>query len=126
MRARLGASQHQSASAHVATTDELDGKMQPLVENLEKNVHIFSSGNAAEQDDLRIRMPLELAGEVRGAEQQRRAIAFILRIDRACRHRAKLFAGDVSVGRQQPAVRRDDVSATQAASWWRIAECVGV
>ena len=46
------AAQHQSATAHVAATDEISGESQLLPKTTQQNLDIFSCGNAAEKDDL--------------------------------------------------------------------------
>src|SRR5439155_7522292 len=46
------ATQHQSATAHVAATDEISRESQLLPKTRQQNIDIFSCGNAAWKDDL--------------------------------------------------------------------------
>jgi hypothetical protein len=50
-----GAAKKQTAAAHIAATDEIAREAKSLAEVLEKNVDVFRRGNAAEEDDLRVR-----------------------------------------------------------------------
>src|SRR4051794_30960684 len=57
---RANGAQHQTAARHVAESRKRGGKAQPLLKNGPEDVDVLAAGDAAEKDDLRVR--LELAG----------------------------------------------------------------
>src|SRR5207302_6891847 len=48
------ATQHQSAAAHVAASDEISRKAQSFIKVFQENVDVFSSGDAAKQNNVTI------------------------------------------------------------------------
>lgn len=50
--ARLNTSQHQSAPAHVSSTDEFRREHQLLAEDCQQGFNIFRCSNATHKDDL--------------------------------------------------------------------------
>ena len=100
------AAEKESAAAHVAAADEVDGKEKAFSKGLEENVGVFIRANASEQHDVCVR------GEQRG---QRGDVLFqgftkvrILMIDGNAGKRTELIEGDGGVGRKQAAVTGDD------------------
>jgi hypothetical protein len=94
------AAQHESAAAHVAAPDEIQGKDQALTEDLKERLDIFAAGDAAEQNvqTIRSRMLIQQAG---GAEQ-RRAIGFISFVDRDLCDGTELLDSDGRGGWDKP------------------------
>jgi hypothetical protein len=103
------AAQQQPAAAHVAATDELRRKAQPLAEHVEQQVHVLAGGDAAQQHDARFirqRRPPGCgcpAAAARGSAGRE--------VDGHGAERGEVVARDGLVGRQQAAVRRDDQRA---------------
>ena len=50
--ALVDTTEHQAASAHITTSNELHGEKQALAKNFKQGFHIFRSRNTAEQDHL--------------------------------------------------------------------------
>src|SRR6201999_4364849 len=79
--ARLAPSAEQATTAaHVAAAPELARKKQPLAEDLDERRHVLVRGDAAEQDEARVRsVPF---GELARMAVERRREARIVFVDR--------------------------------------------
>jgi hypothetical protein len=114
-----GAAEHQSAAAHVTAPDEFQWKTESLAENFLEHIDVFSSGDAAEQNNFAF--CAHPCGNAFGFAQQWAAIARIVFVDFNFGKRLEQFQINWGVCVEQTAIGGDDENSRQ--TWWRLSEC---
>ena len=99
-----GASQKQSAPAHVATPDKVRGKEQSFAQNRQQAIDVFSRRNASQQNDFASRRRERFGGLAQGTCKPR-LIGINFNIDKL----THLRLTNAGVGRKQTAAGRDDL-----------------
>src|ERR1700722_6470635 len=77
------AAQHQTAAAHISTSNKLRWKKQTLAENSQQRFHVFRSRDASEKNDFAVRSGS--FGERASVAVERIAEAWVAVIDGDCR-----------------------------------------
>ena len=98
----------ETAPTQIPASDELRRKEKALAEEIEKDVEIFSGGDAPEKDDGSSVRPL---GETPGIADQRISITAIVRIDVDPGETSERSLADRGFGRYESRARRDHEDA---------------
>ena len=115
LRSRACATQHETAAAHIASSDEFFWKQQPVTEDANHRFEVLRCRNASEKDKIAVfaRRFIQEATVL----FQWKPVARIRDVDRNGCELLKVFHADDGLGRDQAAGRGDDEYTGNAA--WR-------
>src|SRR3954466_6534595 len=103
----IGRSQQQATPTHVSPSHKVAGKAEALSQEVEQHVHVLTTGDAAQQNDVDIRELLE----VREITLERKTVGGVIRGDVHRTERAEVAGSDRGIGRNQSAVGGDDLDS---------------
>jgi hypothetical protein len=105
LEARFNASQHQSATTHVAAADEVVRKQKLSAENRQQQIDVFAGSHAAEEHDFALRTDCRVQ-RPRGAFE-RLPVTGVGQVDSSVGKRAQRIDGNACISRAKTGIGRN-------------------